>query len=290
MGQHASIRAPFVEDGHPQSPIQNPRAVRAYLASDLYKRQIERVDGLLDYDAMSGLWRAIRGGMVTFPHQRAEGFRYFINNNRFRFFDSAVASAMLAHHDPRQIVQIGGGAACAAMFDTVERMRGPRLKKFTFVNAGETRLDELDPPALVEQRTERAQDVDPALFEELEAGDILFLDSSHVMKAASDVHYLFLHVLPALKPGVVVHVQDVFYPFEYPRKWLLREGRAWNEAYMVDMMLSHGPSFEVLFFNHAMIERRPEVLNEKLGLIDRHDRLIQRPIQRLNGSIWLRKR
>src|SRR5207249_11413195 len=72
------------------------------------------------------------------------------------------------------------------------------------------------------------QDVDIALFTRLQADDILFIDSSHVAKAGSDLLNLFFEVLPRLNPGTLVHFHDVFNRFEYPAAWL-REGRAWNE-------------------------------------------------------------
>jgi hypothetical protein len=64
---------------------------------------------------------------------------------------------------------------------------------------------------------EKVQPLDPALFERLGPGDMLFIDSSHVARVGSDVNYLAFEVLPRLAAGVLVHVHDVFYPFEYPR-------------------------------------------------------------------------
>ena len=280
----------FAESGHFYSPIQDPKEVETYLASALYQRQRTRVDALLDYPGMAQIWRQIRVGVVAFPLMPELGFRYYIANNQFQMIDSAVASAMLTHLNPTRIVEIGCGFSTAAMFDTIDRMAAPRLQNFTCIDPDMSRLDALSLSGKIERRAERVQDVDLAVFAELKAGDILFIDSSHVLKAASDVHYEYLHILPSLPSGVIVHIHDVFYPFEYPRQWLLREVRAWNEAYLVDMMLTYGNGYEVLFFNHAMIENYPSVLDEELRLLEREKELRPRAHQRTNGSIWLKKR
>ena len=283
-------RAVFVDDGHFYSPIHDPEDVKAYLASEVFQRQCVRVDALLDFDAMSALWGQIKGGALAFPFEQSEAFRYRVLNNQFLLIDSTVASAMVTHLNPRKIVEIGCGWSSAAMFDVLERLQDRRLEQFVCIDPDMSRLDAIDPPAFVERRRERVQDTPLEVFESLGAGDILFIDSSHVLKAGSDVHYEYLHLLPKLPSGVIVHIHDVFYPFEYPRSWLVRERRAWNEGYLVDLMLSHSDRWEVMFFNHAMMEKCPDVLNEGLKLMDQMDTHGLKPFQRVNGSIWLRRR
>ena len=85
------------------------------------------------------------------------------------------------------------------------------------------------------------------LFTTLEANDILFIDSSHVLKLGSDVSLLFLEVLPRLRPGVVVHIHDIATSFEYPLEWY-EEGRAWNEAPALRAFLAFNQAYEILYF------------------------------------------
>ena len=84
----------------------------------------------------------------------------------------------------------------------------------------------------------------------LEANDILFIDSSHVLKVGSDVHHLFAEVLPALKPGVYTHFHDIFFPFEYPYAWI-QEGRYWTEAYALRAFLQFNTTFEIVVLQHV---------------------------------------
>jgi hypothetical protein len=119
------------------------------------------------------------------------------------------------------------------------------------------------------------QDVPIDVYSQLTSGDILFIDSTHVVKAGSDVNWLFLHVLPQLAPGVVVHVHDVFWPFEYSTAWLT-EHRDWTEDYLLHAFLIGNSSWEIMLFSSWLWHRHPELV--PAHLVD------QEP-----GSIWLRR-
>ena len=94
------------------------------------------------------------------------------------------------------------------------------------------------------------------LFRELHAGDVLFVDSTHVAKVGSDVNHIFFEILPILQPGVVVHFHDIMYPFEYEPKWIYT-GVAWNEAYMLRAFLMFNPTFKILLFNSFLAHLHP---------------------------------
>jgi predicted O-methyltransferase YrrM len=95
------------------------------------------------------------------------------------------------------------------------------------------------------------QDVPVSRFEDLQAGDVCFIDSSHALKIDSDVAYLFLEVLPRLAPGVLVHVHDVPFPYNVPYPadtWLFGERWPvyWNEAMVVQTFLAFNAAFEIV--------------------------------------------
>ena len=104
-------------------------------------------------------------------------------------------------------------------------------------------------PALRSLIKTKVQDVDLECFSQLESDDILFIDSSHTVKIGGDVNYLFLEVLPRIKPGVIVHVHDIFLPFEYRRDWVLDELRFWSEQYLLQAFLTFNSEVEVLMAN-----------------------------------------
>jgi hypothetical protein len=110
----------------------------------------------------------------------------------------------------------------------------------------------------------------------LKANDILFIDSTHVSKTNSDVNYLFFEILPRLQTGVLVHIHDIFFPFDYPREWIL-EGRSWNEAYLLRAFLQYNPRFEIVLFNDYL-----QTLHW-----DSFARLLPRFSKDGGGSVWL---
>ena len=101
--------------------------------------------------------------------------------------------------------------------------------------------------AIINQK--KIQEIDLEFFSQLGSGDVLFIDSSHTVKIGSDVNYLFLEVLPRLRPGVIVHVHDIFMPFEYRRDWVLDEFRFWTEQYILQAFLTFNSEFDVLLAN-----------------------------------------
>jgi hypothetical protein len=95
----------------------------------------------------------------------------------------------------------------------------------------------------------KIQEVSPDTFQQLGANDILFIDSSHVVKCGGDVNYLFLEVLPRLQPGVIVHVHDIFLPGDYPKSWVKEHLRFWSEQYLLQAFLLFNSEYEVLLCN-----------------------------------------
>ena len=117
-------------------------------------------------------------------------------------------------------------------------------------------------------------------FSQLESGDILFIDSSHTVKTGGDVNYFFLEVLPRLNPGVIVHVHDIFLPFEYRRDWVLDEFRFWTEQYLLQAFLTFNSEFEVLLANNYLLHYHKEHLKAAFPDLRRW----------MGGSFWMRRK
>jgi hypothetical protein len=163
--------------------------------------------------------------------------------------DAMTLHCMLRHLRPRRIIEIGCGFSSAVILDTNEHYLEGALD-CTFIDPDHGRLLPLLKPSdrdrarLIERRL---QDVSLDHFAQLESGDILFVDSSHVVKLGSELNTILFDILPRLAAGVHVHFHDIFYPFEYPPEWV-REGRAWNESYLLRAFLSFNRAFEISFF------------------------------------------
>jgi predicted O-methyltransferase YrrM len=200
-------------------------------------------------------------------------------NQMYPLSDAAVYSSLIRLLQPSRVLEIGSGYSSAIALDTTDRWNLPT--KFTFIEPYPERLLGLLTEAdrkHVTLRREPVQDTPMRFFEELDAGDVLFIDSTHVAKAGSDVVRLVLDVLPRLAQGVVVHFHDVFWPFEYPNPWL-KERRGWTEDYLLHAFLAFNETYRVLLFNDWLWRRHPEVPREHLPVAKD-----ERP-----GGLWLRR-
>lgn len=217
--------------------------------------------------------------LPQFPLHKSEDYRYFSENGWFSWNDAFTLSGIIRKEKPRRIVEVGSGFSSSVMLDTLDQYK--RSAELTFIEPNPSRLDSILTPTDRSRSTilvRPVQEIPLAVFDQLEAQDVLFIDSSHVAKVGSDVTYILLRILPRLKRGVIVHFHDIFYPFSYPIHWI-RLGRAWNESIVLRTFLMGNPKFQLLAFNsyarvtfpEVFCERYPDFLNNK------------------GGSLWVRK-
>lgn len=164
---------------------------------------------------------------------------------------------MIRLYRPARFIEIGSGWSSACTVDTVlHYLTGCDL---TLIEPHAELLRNLlsDRAENIRVIESKVQDVPVEIFKNLQAGDILFIDSTHVLRTGSDVSFELFEILPNLAPGVLVHFHDMFWPFEYPREWVLDENRSWNELYAVRAVLTNNDQWSVLFFNNyfARFER-----------------------------------
>jgi hypothetical protein len=115
--------------------------------------------------------------------------------------------------------------------------------------------------------------------EELDENDILFLDTSHIVKTGNDVTYWLFNILPVLKPGVIIHIHDIFWPFEYSKEWIENQ-KCYNEIYFIRAFLMNNNDYEILFFNsYVQNEFKAKLIEIDLNLIDNS-----------GASLYLRKK
>lgn len=218
---------------------------------------------------------------MPFTDEKQEGWRYFFRNPAFSYGDATVLYAMIRHLGPRRITEVGCGYSSCVTLDVNERFFDGAIQ-CTFVEPYPELLRSLLKPGDEQRSTlmpRRLQEVETARFADLDRNDILFVDSTHVSKIDSDVNHLFFRILPSLNAGVVIHLHDIFYPFEYPKGWIY-EGRAWTENYLLRAFLQHNAAYEVMYFNHYMYLMHRGELGAALPTCLRNP----------GGSFWMRKR
>lgn len=210
------------------------------------------------------------------------GLRYHFDNNMYGTADGIVLYTMLRHLQPRRVIEIGSGYTSALMLDTL----GADVE-LTFIDPEPQRLRSLFQPGDEARATvipRLVQDVEREMFTSLQAGDLLFVDSSHVTKIGSDVNLIVFELLPRIAAGVYVHVHDAFYPFEYPRSWVDQRW-AWNELYLVRAFLEYNRSFEVVLWPSYLEVVARDTLADKLPLAVTQS--IWPDI--IGAALWLRK-
>ena len=210
----------------------------------------------------------------------SEGRRYGFANTYFTYGEALIYHALLRRLRPRRVVEVGSGHSSAVLLDTNDLFLGGAVR-CTFVEPFPERLESLLRPEdrpRVDLLRSPLQEVDLGVFEALAAGDVLFVDSTHVAKVDSDVNHALFRVLPALGEGVWIHFHDVFYPFEYPREWVLA-GRSWNEAYLLRALLQGSRRYEIAFFNDYFAAFHRDELERGMPLAGRNP----------GSSLWLRK-
>jgi len=218
---------------------------------------------------------------LPFPVHQTPGHRYFYENRYYSYSDAIILYCMIRYLQPKRIIEIGSGHSSCVILDTNERFLGGGIQ-CTFIEPYPDRLfsliqrEDVDRIRLLPQRL---QDVPLERFRELQARDILFVDSTHVAKVGSDVNYIVGELLPNLKPGVHIHFHDIFYPFEYPADWIY-SGRAWTEAYLLRAFLAFNDSFDIVFFNTFLERFHRQEFEEHMPLCLRNE----------GGSLWISRR
>jgi predicted O-methyltransferase YrrM len=267
----ALSRPPYAEPGTFYSPLTSPADTARALADAEHAGPL--IPGI---DLAEARQLDLLAAIGKYLDEPLPGPRYQAGNSQYGAADAAVYRGMLHYLRPSRVIEVGSGFSTALLLDEADHdLPRPAL---TCIEPYPDRLLGLLRGADRERLALHAkpvQDIPLASYGQLSAGDVLFVDSTHVVKAGSDVNWLLLTVLPRLAPGVVVHVHDVFWPFEYPARWLA-EHRDWTEDYLLRAFLTSNADWEILLFSSWAWHCHPELIPPWLAA--------QEP-----GSIWLRR-
>jgi hypothetical protein len=180
-----------------------------------------------------------------FPLRAApkNGFCYF--NGMFGPGDAEILYSVIRYFKPERVIEIGSGYSTLLARAALDRNRteGRHFEHICIEPYPEPWLENVSGTRLFRQRVET---MDPAFFEQLTANDILFIDSSHVVRIGGDVQFEYLEVLPRLRAGVLVHAHDIFLPFEYPLEWVRDKKWFWTEQHLLQAFLAFNTGFDVI--------------------------------------------
>jgi len=201
-----------------------------------------------------------------------------VNNDWFTTVDMEILYGMVRYLKPGRIIEVGSGHStrCTLMAIRANDMEQSAATSFTAIDPDpRLAVDGLTGLTVIRRRVET---LPLDTFDELSAGDILFIDSSHIWKQGNDIDVLYRQVLPRLAPGVIVHVHDIFLPDGYPDHWW---DRGYTEQTYFAPLLVSG-EWDVLWSAHYMHLTYPKRLDEAFRSYD--------PAEGYPASVWLRKR
>lgn len=270
-----------VPPGHFYSPLVSDDFIRKYenRIFEIGKKELSGID--LNEEHQLELLQLFRAYYqeLPFKEEMQPTFRYMLKNEYFDYADGIYLHCMIRHFKPKRIVEVGSGYSSAVTMDTNDLFFDRKIE-LTFIEPYPDRLKSLlKENDKIRLFAENVQDVDPAVFEELEENDILFIDTSHVVKTGSEVNYLLFNILPNLKKGVIIHIHDIFFPFEYPKEWVIEQKRGWNEAYVLRAFLMYNNVFKIQLFTSFVERFHRAWLMEHMPLT----------LKTESTSLWLRK-
>jgi predicted O-methyltransferase YrrM len=169
---------------------------------------------------------------------------YYVNNGMFESVDGEVLYSMVRHFRPKQVIEAGSGFTTLLIDHALSENKSGQLTIIDPFPEEIYKYPNIRKHKIIKKKIE---DVPLSVFEKLNENDILFIDSSHVVKIGNDVQYEFMEILPRLKKGVIVHIHDIFLPSEYPKRAVLNDFVFWSEQYMLHAFLQYNESFEVLW-------------------------------------------
>jgi len=274
----------FVPPGHFYSPIVDKSEAETYFDRQRGAPLPETITGItIDRPAILDLWNELVPLMRDnpFPATKSKELRYYFENPNFTYGDGSIWHAMMRHFKPRRVIEIGSGYSSANMIDTIEGYFDHDVE-LTFVEPFPELLQSLigDTSSRVRILPTRVQDCDLSIFRTLQAGDVLFIDSTHVLRTGSDVCFELFEVFPVLADGVIVHIHDMFWPFEYREDWVVNDNRSWNEIYAVRALLTGNPEWKIIMFNDYLAKTARDLVKRT------YPTLLKNP----GGGLYLEKR
>lgn len=171
---------------------------------------------------------------------------FFYLNKSFVSGDACFWYSIIRHKKPKKIIEIGSGHSTRMAQAAIvkNQLENPNY------NCEHTCVEPYEMPWLSQMNVDlirrKVETLDLEVFRKLESNDILFIDSSHMIRPQGDVLFEFLEILPILKSGVIVHIHDILSPRDYLTEWITEDLRLWNEQYLLEAFLTNNRDWKII--------------------------------------------
>jgi hypothetical protein len=243
----------FVESGHFYSVIpkiddtyndNSTKFINLDFNEDSHKYILNEInDYLLKFDNEFGIPELTNENI----NKRHNEYKYSLMNYAFEWMDARLLHYFLQKNKPKRIIEIGSGNTTLLTYNT-KMMFNLDVEIICIEPYPAQYLREMHEKKMITLIENKLENIDLEIFKTLNENDILFIDSSHVLKLDSDVMYYFNKIFPLLNKGVLIHIHDIFFPYDYPLSWL-KGGRFWNEQYFLYVFLQFNSKFKIKFCN-----------------------------------------
>lgn len=205
--------------------------------------------------------------------------KFYFKNPSFGPGDADLYYLIVRNLKPKKIIEIGSGYSTLICVEALQKNDSEHFNSsLTCIEPFE--LDWLENIKEIQLIRESVEKVSMEVFTSLQENDILFIDSSHIIRPENDVLFEYLELLPQLNKGVIIHIHDIFTPRHYRSEWLQEEFRFWNEQYLLEAFLYFNDTFEIMYSVNHLKNDAFEETKKILTTITSNDE---------PGSFWLRK-
>lgn len=184
--------------------------------------------------------------LENIPKEKTDTLEFYLNNGFFESGDAEYWYQLIRSIKPRRIFEVGSGNSTLMAIKAIQKNQ----EQDPSYSCKHICIEPYEAPWLEEMGVsairQKIEDVELAFFSELVENDILFIDSSHIIRPQGDVLFEYLELLPTLNKGVIVHLHDIFSPKNYLKQWMEDEVRLWNEQYLLEAFLSHNSSWKII--------------------------------------------
>lgn len=239
---------PLFKDSRLKKPLNQKRFLPGIKLRE--KKQLKFLEKLTFSDELINL---------EWDKPKNDNYDFYLGNGVFESGDAEFLYQIIRHFKPNKIIEIGSG------FST--RIASKALKVNNVCNNAKHEHICIEPylhPWLekinITLIKNLVEECDLNIFKELNENDLLFIDSSHIIRPQGDVLFEYLEILPSLKKGVIVHIHDILTPRDYPDRWIRQGVKFWNEQYLLEALISDSDKYEVLAsLNHLKHEYYPQL-------------------------------
>lgn len=220
--------------------------------------------------------------LALLPLNKPEHLQYYYNNPSFFAGDAEYLYCMIRHFKPRNIIEIGSGFSTLMMLEAVKKNQSEDTSYSCEIKCVEPyEMDWLESTGVKVIR-KQVQHLDVSFFNSLGTSDILFIDSSHIIRPDGDVLFEYLEVLPVINSGVIVHIHDIYTPYDYPRENYEKHIVFINEQYLVEAFLSHNSQFKIIGAVNYLKQEYFSELSSRFPILESQPNKEPR-------SLWLKK-